>query len=326
MQYSADATCPSAAEFESAVRERVRRVRLARQGEIAREYRVTVRQAGAQHVARLEFVDANGKAIAREVAADECTSAVRAIALVTALAIDAVVPEEHGAPSVATGEPQRAPASAPQPAPNADTAARPEPKPLPAPAEQKRAEPPTARTSRPAAAWRPDFELGARATLTTPKAPRALFGAELFGALESPSSAWLVQLGIAGERGTLVRINPGQARFNFVGGRLEGCALRLALGSRFSAMPCALIEAGATIAEGFIDESRTVIDPWVATGPSGRLRWQWGRGSAVLEAGALFPLTYRDRLVFGDVDAPQAEVHEIPLLGAFAALGVAIDL
>ncbi len=324
MRYSADATCPSAADFEGAVRERVRRVRLARQGEIAREYRVTVRQAGAQRVARLEFVDANGTAIAREVAADECNAAVRAIALVTALAIDAVVPEESA--SAASGEPQSAPAPAPEPAPNGDTAPRPEPKPLPAPSEQKRARAPRTPAPRPVAPWQPKFELGVRATLTTPKAPRALFGAELFGALESPSSAWLVQLGIAGERGTLVRIEPGEARFNFVGGRLEGCALRLALGSRFAAMPCVLLEAGATIAQGYIDESRTVVDPWLAVGPSGRLAWHWGRGSAVLEAGAIFPLTYRDRLVFGDVDAPQAEVHEIPLVGVFAALGVAIDL
>ena len=76
----------------------------------------------------------------------------------------------------------------------------------------------------------------------------------------------------------------------------------------------------------FSDECRTVVDRWVATGPTARLAFDWGGGHAILEGGAVFPLTSRDRTVFGDVEAPQAIVHDVPDWGAFVALGASLDL
>jgi hypothetical protein len=325
LNYSADAACPSAPEFESAVTARLRRGRVAPTGELAREFRVVVTQKAPKHVARLEFVDAAGITIVREVAADQCAEAVRAIALVTALAIDAVVPEDPRpvSPSPtqtapARGEPEQGSRIVPRPPRDA----RPAP---PTERPPTSSAPRTAASPGPSAPFLPRFELGARATLTTPKAPNPLFGAELFGALESPGTEWLVHFGVAGERGTLVHTEPGDAQFSFLGGRLEGCA-SIRLGSSFRAMPCALLEAGAVVAEGFSDESRTVVDPWVATGPTARLAFDWGGGRAALEAGAIFPLTSQDDTVFGDIETPQVRVHSVPTVGAFVALGAALDL
>jgi hypothetical protein len=321
LSYSAAAACPSGAEFESAVRARLRRGRVADAGELAREYRVVVTPHGTKHVARLSFVDPAGSAIVREVSADGCAEAVRAMALVTALAIDAVVPEDPRpvAPTAAAssnGATQQGPrAAGPQPSPAAAPADQP-PDPLP----------PFTRGPPPSTPWRqPRLALGARATLTTAKAPDPLFGAELFAALEGSGSGWLVHLGLAGERGARFRSDPGEARFSFLGGRLEGC-WSFALASGLRALPCALFEAGAVVAEGFSDESRTVVDPWMATGPTARLDLDWGPGKAALEGGVLFPLTYRDRTIFGDLDSPQATVHDVPTAGAFAALGISLDL
>jgi hypothetical protein len=321
LSYSAAAACPSGAEFESAVRARLRRGRVADAGELAREYRVVVTPQGTKHVARLSFVDGAGSAIVREVSADGCAEAVRAIALVTALAIDAVVPED---PRPATPSAEASSSADPQQGPRE---AEGQPSPATAPGNEPREALPssTARAPRPSSPWRPRFALGGRATMTTAKAPNPLFGAELFAELEGPGTGWLVHLGLAGELGARFRSDPGEARFSFLGGRLEGC-WSFALGSGLRALPCALLEGGAVVAEGFSDESRTVVDPWIATGPVARLDFDWGPGKVALEGGALFPLTYRDRTIFGDLDRPQATVHDVPVAGAFAALGISLDL
>jgi hypothetical protein len=356
LKYSAPPACPSAREFEQAVRERMRRARLAREGEMAREYRVVVRNVAGRSVAELEFVASNGAKILRQVDADRCDQAVRAIALVTALAIDAVVPgaDPEAAPAPVptkpsgdssaaeepTGEPgapeQRPPAkpspdgTAPDEAASADARkrapektpkAKPAPKRKPAAMDTRSERRPSAELSQPTSP--PRFELGARGTVTSPKAPNVLFGAELFAGLGDRDSTWLVQLGLAAETGPRVEKGPGAARFTFFGARLQGCAFGQPIAPRLVAWPCAVVEGGAVVVEGIIDEPETVTDPWFAAGPSGRLSFSLERLALLLEGGVVFPLTTEDRAVFGPVERPQTTVHSVPWIGGIASLGVA---
>jgi hypothetical protein len=354
LTYAADARCPSARDFEASVLERSSRARPARAREIAREYRVVVRVAQRRSVARLEFAELGGGTVVREVSAGECAEAVRAIAIVTALAFDAVVAAgsnsgkstgQAPADAQARAEPPGATsaAAAPlSPATEPDTSATPadgesQTRPPPAPKPGANPEAPPIAAGRPeardpardetafavdtASAKRPELAFGARGTLTSAKAPSVLPGAELFALVADRRLRWLIQLGIAGERGARFQAGPGEARFSFVGGRLEGCFFGIPLDERISFMPCAAFEAGAVVVEGFIDEPRNVVDPWFAVGLNGRLAWRLDFATALLEAGPFLPLRPEDRVIFDDT--PPTTVHDVPPVGGFVSLGLA---
>ena len=336
LSYTADAGCPSASDFEAAVLERTRRARPAGKGEIAREYRIVVTALENKSVARLEFAATGGGTVTREVSAQNCAEAAKAIALVTALAFDAAAagagegaegsetarkpggqraPSEPAAPSSGPGAP---PAKPKTPGPERNQRRR------EAPAAREAVPPVKPSSKSPGTAY---FDLGARATLTSPKAPVVLPGAELFAAVSDPGAMWLLQMGVAGERGFRLESGPGEARFSFLGGRLQGCFFGIALDPAIVLMPCALFEAGAVIAEGFIQDSETThVDPWYALGPSARLSWALAWSTAVVEAGPVFPLRPDDRVVFGDIEAPLAEIHDVPPVGAFVSIGLSFGL
>jgi hypothetical protein len=335
--YAAQTGCPSPADFEAFVLERASRARAADTQEIAREYRVSVRTLGRTSVARLEFAAADGGTVSREVSAGDCAEAVRAIAVVTALAFDAAVagaangrpdPKPGAAPAAAVPEAEPSPPEThASPSAPPKQAANDAPKRRPAPRRVSRSEPaPPARREarRPVSSQRLDFELGARATLTSSKAPRVLPGAELFAGVADPRSKWSVQLGLAAERGARTDSGPGEARFSFVGGRLEGCFFGVALADSWALAPCALLEGGAVVVEGFIEgEERSIVDPWFAVGLNARVGWKLGSVTARLEGGPLFPLRLEDRVVFGSTDTPRKVVHDVDWIGAFVALGLA---
>ena len=196
LSYVAHAGCPAAKDFEASVLERTSRARPAGSREIAREYRIAVRLAEKKSVARLEFAEAGGGTVAREVTYDDCGEAVRAIALVTALAIDAVVAAGAKARSDAsnsshddnaahelTGQQTSLPLAATNQTagPSSEAPPRPPEKRKP-PARSPRPRDVTSDPERDARSARPDttpsqkpeLELGARATLTSAKAPRLL--------------------------------------------------------------------------------------------------------------------------------------------------------
>jgi hypothetical protein len=350
LTYAADAGCPSASEFEASVLERTRRGRRAGKSEIAREYRIVVRTIGKKSVARLEFSAPSGGTVAREVAAESCAEAARAIAIVAALAFDAAAAGLAG--NEGGGE---APASPPgtspgpvdagatqdagEPSPpvakpgTPGSAPKPMPKPLPprarrAPSNPEgRGDPARDATPKPAPSHALQVELGARATLTSPKAPIVLPGAELFGTMADPGDMWLLQIGVAGERGFRLESGPGEARFSFVGGRLQGCFFAIALNGGILLSPCVLFEAGAVFAEGFIEgEEATHVDPWYALGLNARLSADLGWATGALEAGPIFPLRPDDQVVFGQVDDPLETVHDVPWIGAFVSLGLTFEV
>jgi hypothetical protein len=316
-------SCPPAADFVAAVAERVRTAKIAAPGEASREYRVTLRStgSGSGYAALLEFADSAGAPHSREISSGTCADAAQAMALVTALAIDAD----------GTDEPSAAASAAPPDASVTPPAAAPPPAPAP---PAKPPEVPTARVEPPRPppsngreppASPPLFDLGLRATATTAKAPDVLLGAEAFFGIRDATDVWLAELGVAGERGAKSANGPGSARFSFVGGRLRACVLRLALGPSFDLRPCAVFEGGVLAAEGFIDNPATRTDAWLAAGPLARLTFRSGRVGLHLEGGPMFSITQND-YIFGTKEAPAATVHEVPLLGAYIAVGGALHI
>jgi hypothetical protein len=331
--YSAEGVegCPTPREFEASVHERIRGGRLANEHEPAREYRVDMRAVGSRFVARLDFTEANGAKRTREVASDACADAASAIALVTALAIDAAGSgqrtDEDGAaegtltPSEALGlvPPPSAAPQAPPPSANPppDVGTKPataSPAPSDAPRPARRAVP-------------LHFDAGIRGTVTTSKASEVLPGVELSASLAADGAIpWLVELGFAGERNGKELNGPGSTRFSFLGARARGCAFAWQPMARLDVRPCVVIETGAVVAEGFIANPATQVDGWFALGGAGRVMLRIGPLAIAAEVGPLFPVT-RDHYIFGRVTNPEAvHVHDVSPAGVYASLGVALQI
>lgn len=322
--YSADGVegCPGPRDFDASVRERIRRGRLAEDGQPAREYRVQIRAVGSRFVARLEFTEPNGASRTREVASETCADAASAIALVTALAIDAAGTEQTddtAAPAEGTLTPSEALGLvAPQTPP-------PSTKPAPAvPPPPVASEPAT--KEHPAGGVPLHLDAGVRGSITTSKGPQALPGVELFASLHADGTIpWLVDLGLAGERGAKEPNGPGSTRFSFLGARLRGCALAWRPFQSLDVRPCAAIETGAVIAQGFITHPETQVDGWFAAGVAGRVTVRIGPTAIDVEAGPLFPIT-QNRYVFGPTASPDHRVHDVGTVGFYASLGVALEI
>jgi hypothetical protein len=317
--------CPPPRDFEASVRERIRRGRLADEQEPAREYRVEMRAAGSRFVARLDFTEASGAERTREIASDTCADAASAIALVTALAIDAAGTEQRVddggtadgtlTPSEALGLVPPAPGVSPAPAASATP-----PPAVVAPAMVRAPSSDTA-GSEPGVPFH--LDAGLRGTLTTSKAPELLPGVELFAALQAGGAIpWLVDLGFAGERGGKEPNGSAGTRFSFLGARLRGCVLAWQPLPTLDVRPCAVIETGAVVAEGFIAHPQTQIDAWFAAGAAARGTLRIGPAALGAEVGPLFPITRND-YVF---EAPERPAHEVNAVGFYASLGVALQI
>jgi hypothetical protein len=256
-------------------------------------------------VAQLRIDDGSPNAVTRSVSAADCAEVARALALVTALAIDAAPTPDPSA---------TAPAAAPVPT---------------SPVAPQRDVAPQERESRAGGASAPSaaslrWQIGVRATLTTPKAPDPLLGGALQGALGPRSRDWQLELGLGAELGGRVASDVGESRFTFFGGNVGACATLWRPIDELRLMPCAAVELGVVHAEGFIERPASALDPWVGVEPAFRVALGMGAWELELQGGALFPLRVRDRFVFGEPGAPDAVVHDVPALGGAAALGVAV--
>ncbi len=296
IDYEAPDGCPDASEFERRVRARIVRARLAEPNEMARTFRVIVQSKPERSVARVQFVDADGAEVSRTIGADTCTEVVDAIALVTALAMEAR-------------------AGAEQTAPNAS-----EPPPLePAP-------PPPARAIEPAAPPRATerelrWDAGLGLTLASGYAPSLAPGLRLF--VEAAPSFWSVRLSATHSDSGKVSVEGRRARLRYWGGRLEGCPIRVALGDWLFGSPCAGIDGGALEGQGLPSEgivaTREVTEPWLAAALIARIQAEIERFLLVeAELDARFPL-FRHEFVF---ERPVRELHQVPVVAFGAAIGV----
>jgi hypothetical protein len=305
-EYRAPVGCPDAEAFVSRVQARTSRARLGAPGELARTFAVEVRVEAGGVSARLTFTDSRGASVVRAVRGETCDEVVSAIALVTALAIEA-----------GTTEPS-APAEG-APTPSHDEGAR-EPEPVAAPPRQRALRKPE-----------PNVvvgSLGAETGVTTWLGPSPTLGVGVFGEVGTyaGASGRLTLLGTASS--TLVENEevPGtyrRANFNALLARIEGCPVVAVLGSGFRVLPCVGVGLGALRGAG---EERSVRPPksstifWADLVPTLRLDWTLSDSLVFFGQGELGVPLVRHDFVF---DGPRQQVFHVPAVGVGATLGMA---
>lgn len=110
----------------------------------------------------------------------------------------------------------------------------------------------------------------------------------------------------------------GGARFSLAAGTLEDCPVHVRLGT-VALSPCARLDVGTLRGQGYVAEGRSDAEPWVDLGLLADGRWMLGHSVfAKGDAAVLFSLT-RVRYHF---DNPNVTVHQAPLLGSAAEIGI----
>jgi hypothetical protein len=279
------------------VKERLQRARFAVAGEMARTFRVIVQSRPERSVARVEFVDADGEKVSRTLGADTCDEVVNAIALVTALAMEA-----------------RAGAEEPATPPGAGTGVSPGATTAPAP-------PPPPALPKPAPKSGPRWDAGMGVDIASGYAPSLAVGLRLF--VEMMPSFWSVRASVLHADSGKVNVEDGRTRFRFWGGRVEGCPLRWRFHEDFGLVPCAGIEAGALHGEGLpgrgIAQPRDATELWLAALALGRIQADV-EDFLLLEAqlDVRFPVMQHEFYL----ERPDRSVHDVPVVAFGASLGV----
>jgi hypothetical protein len=297
IDYSAPPECPDQREFLARVEQRLERARFAQPDEMARTFRVTVRTKPERSVARVEFVDADGQRASRTIGAETCDEVVNGIALVTALAMDARAGDKTPEPEAPSGV---------FPAPTPAQFRPPAAPPLALPAGPERG-----------ARW----DVGAGIDVASAYAPSAAIGLRLF--VEHSPSFFSVRASAMHADSGKVDVGGDRARFRYWGGRLEGCPLRLDLGTQLQAVPCAGLDAGALDGEGLpgtgIANPKRATELWLAAVVIARLVLEIDRFLLLeAQADARFPLLRHEFYL----ESPDRDVHAIPAIGLGGSLGV----
>jgi hypothetical protein len=319
IDYRAPAGCPTEAQFLDSVSRRAARSRLAGPGEIARTFVVTVSANEEGSSARLEIKDSDRPI--REVNAKNCVEAAHAIALVTALAMDARAAPGDDESQAAASAPAAPPALTP------DDATRPPPAAYPPPIDRARLEAPTrdrapALESEPATkAARPRWEVGGQFVWHSPLAPSGALGGALFAGRVAPDDGFSGRGTLLYVQSGLIEAEQGAARVSLMAARFDGCPPAVGAES-FKLRACLGLEGGRLRGQGrlggAITEPRTTNDIWLATGVLARLDGILGNLILLeVEGGPWFPLT---RTLFRFRD-PNITIYEIPAVGVVFGAG-----
>ncbi len=303
--YQAPEGCPDAVSFRNRVGARTNRARMAEPGELARTFAIEVRADPSGATAFLRFIDSRGTPVTRAVRGETCDEVVSAIALVTALAIEAGTVEE-GAPAPPGPKPE-------QPA---------APPPVNTPAEKPTKRSPPAPTPH-ALAWL----IGAETGVTTWLGPSPTLGIGAFGELGKYAGASGRLTLLRATSHALVPLSDQtfrRADFTALVARIEGCPVAVALGAGFRFVPCLGLGLGALEGAGDpenIQEPDTQTIFFADLVPELRLDWTLADSLVFFVEGELgIPLRRRD-FVF---DEPPQPVYSIPALGVGASLGMAV--
>ncbi len=314
--YRAEAGCPTEADFRARVSARLRRA-LA-EADAASAYVVTLEKRDGRFVGRLGVRGADGTASDRDVAGDTCDDVVAALAVVTALAIDARTADAPAA------------VAAPVAAASASTASAP-PRPAGSGLARSPAPPPpagSARTRPPAPAPAPDaathLTLGAQFLLGE-RIGTPAFGARIFA--EPPVGATdhgvaPLRFGAGLETASDIPVAGGSAAFLLVALAADACPLGATAGALHLA-PCARVEGGLLAASRRgVAPVRSVTRGWLAIALPVRARLPlWGPFVLDVEAGMRMPLL-RDGLLVQGADV----VARPPPLEVVSALGLGVTI
>lgn len=328
--YEAPAECPGGEAFAAAVRAQTKSATLVIGGDGSLENTdfglvfVRITRAESHLHGRLSIEEPGREASVREVTATTCEEVVSALALMTALAIDAdLSARPPAAPPTAAAPPPKAAGKTPIPSPAAKN---------PAPASQLKNQNQRSPQPRAPAAptpWPgPRWGLGAHAGAFGALAPSLAWGAVSFldrSAWNTTGEAWSLRLGLALAESPSIGLAEGTATFRWIVARASACPLAVAAGP-LTARPCLGIDAGALRGLGSGDKITKPLEEtrgWLAATGLGRLQLHLGEG-VYLEAEGGFTLPFiRDRFVFVK---PRRDIHAVPPLSGFTTAGLGVVL
>jgi hypothetical protein len=322
--YAAPGGCPDEAAFRAELAARLPGAAAAEADALARRLSVTIEQVGAEFRARVELTDSAGTQVSREVGAATCVQAMKAIALISALAARSQFEEERA--RAAPAEKTAKDPSLNTTPPGEDGAAG-EPTPPPAPPDVRDGAP-TERApipTRPSPSPNAHVELLGAFLLSTGVGPglapgiavRAQLVRDAGGSVDWPFVALSARYLDSFRRD----LPEAEVRFRQLSLRPELCAQGFVLSRGFGAGGCAGFEVGATFGEAFEDGTRVLAGRsasrfWAAGSVSlrGRLR----HGAFAFEFGPELgiPLTRSEFALSG----PPLALYAIP----WATLGVGV--
>jgi hypothetical protein len=276
---------------------------------------VHIFQHDAMYTGQLQVVLADGTTTMRQVASEHCSEVTDALELVAALALG-LEALPTAVQSVPVAPPDMAlPAPFVPPLPVAAVSRS------PVVTQRREAEPTRA------ARWR--FIGGLEGALlagygpVVEVAPTVVIGA----VLDTPDlvAPELTLRGAWSTSGGVTQNGTPTTTITLAQGAVDGCPIRLMLGSGFAFRPCAEVEAGVLTgtASGPGVSGPTQTQPWLALAPLVRVEWYLGK-LFLLEAngGPAFPLV-RDKFFF---EPARTQVYSAPDVGAVVRLGVAVQL
>jgi hypothetical protein len=303
LEYSASEGCPEASELSAEVQKRLVNGRLAGEGELARAFRIQIDVSPERALAHMDFVDADGREATRDVSAPSCEEAMRAIALIAALAIEARAEKvAHASPAPPPEPPRRADAM------RRGRGAPPNPqKPVTHAAPVSRSE--------------ATFGVGTALAAESGFAPHPALRLALVGELGLGDPLLFASAAYADSGPTDAA--GGTAKFRLYTLGLGGCPLALRPASFLALRPCFGVDAGILRAEGEksgpIVTPKSATEPWLSAQALGRVELAPDPRIALgLEGGPGFPLIRQEF----DWEQPDRVVHEVPAVTWRVAIGL----
>jgi hypothetical protein len=326
--YEAPAECPGAEAFAAAVRAQTKSATLTTGGAGTPGISVRIARKSSQLQGRLAIEEPGRDASVREVTATTCEEVVSALALMTALAIDADLEARPSAPPAAAPAAKDPPPTAQVPSPAPKPKEQPPPKPAPPKSRAPQLTTPDIASQKASFTPRSRWELGAHAGAFGALAPNLAWGAVSFldrSAWNTTGAAWSLRLGLAIAESPSVGLAEGSATFRWVVARASACPLAVASGP-LTARPCIGIDAGTLRGLGSGDQIQRPLEQtrgWLAGTGLGRLQLHLGEGVYLeLEGGFTLPFI-RDRFVFVK---PRRDIHAVPPLSGFTTAGLGVVL
>lgn len=294
--YTAPPACPSEAVFAGELRQRTRRPWIAAGRSSERTFRIAITSSEGMFRGRLVTETPGGSNRSDEIADDKCADVVSALAVKTALAIDAGPPRPL--PPTFRLEPKNP--------------LREDPRFMHPPAVLRldEREPP----------WR--ITLGAQLTALGGVAPGVSTAVSLFADLSriaEGEEAATVRISVMRAQSFLV-FNQEIVTMELVASRLEGCPLHRRFGA-FTFAPCFAVDTGVVEWEA---DPPSAVRQWLAVNVIGRAQVTlFGRLVLEGQVAAIIPLT-RDKFGFGEDEVNGRAVHEVPVLTGSASGGVGV--
>jgi hypothetical protein len=308
VSYVADDGCPTEADFRHGVETRALRAEATDAAHANVGLVVTLRRDGERTTGVLVVTLPDGTRSERKVSDTSCEAAAASLAVVSALGLDALLPEP--------APPPEAPAVPPAP-PAPPVAPREPPKSAPGPVE------PTPPVDARLPKWGIDVRVRAHALWESAVAPRLPLGVLAGGDVASRGqgvfapSAGLSALFTPNGRATTAA---GSASFRLLAVRFIGCPFRFGKARGASFRPCLELDAGAlrgTPDEAVRNRTRRTM-PWLAAGLGVHGELPVGAGLA-LEAGAAGRTLFRHDVF---VLRPGLPIHDVPALSVGVSAGL----